>query len=226
MEKLRRILKWLVAGVGALLFLAVVIVAIYTRTENFTRWLREEAITVVNQTIRGTISVDRLEGSVWSRLTLYNVTLRHEQSEILKIPRLEVFFSLIPLLWGELKIAGIDATEPSASLLQDQAGQWNLVEALAPRQPEPEKPSELHRAGGVFPFTQREIRRAPRFGRRQALSFAGFKSPGPGRSSTDRCFTRRRRADDRADLVGPAGPSAQRRSSNTNRPLWRRLQSK
>ena len=92
MEKLRRILKWLVAGVGALLFLAVVIVAIYTRTENFTRWLREEAITVVNQTIRGTISVDRLEGSVWSRLTLHNVTLRHEQSEILKIPRLEVFF--------------------------------------------------------------------------------------------------------------------------------------
>jgi autotransporter translocation and assembly factor TamB len=143
MEKLRRILKWLVAGVGALLFLAVVIVAIYTRTENFTRWLREEAITLVNQTIRGTISVDRLEGSVWSRLTLHNVKLRHEQSEILRVPRLEVFFSLIPLLWGELKIAGIDATEPSASLLQDQAGQWNLIEALEPRQPESEEPSKL-----------------------------------------------------------------------------------
>ena len=84
MEKLRRILKWLVAGVGALLFLAVVIVAIYTRTENFTHWLREEAITVVNQTIRGTISVDRLEGSVWSRLTLYNVKLRHEQEVALE----------------------------------------------------------------------------------------------------------------------------------------------
>src|SRR4029453_3384898 len=143
MEKLRRILKWLVAGVGALLFLAVVIVAIYTRTENFTRWLREEAITIVNQTIRGTISGDRLEGSVWSRLTLHNVTLRHEQSEILRVPRLEVFFSLIPLLWGELKIAGIDATEPSASLLQDQAGKWNLIEALEPRQPESEEPSKL-----------------------------------------------------------------------------------
>jgi len=50
---------------------------------------------------------------------------------------------LIPLLWGELKIAGVDATEPSASLLQDQAGQWNLIEALEPRQPEPEEPSKL-----------------------------------------------------------------------------------
>ena len=143
MKKLWRILKWFAAGVGALLFLAVVIVAIYTRTENFTRWLREEAITVVNQTIRGTISVDRLEGSVWSRLTLYNVTLRDEQSDILKIPRLEVFFSLIPLIWGELKISGIDATEPRANLLQDSSGQWNLVEALAPRQLEPEKQSKF-----------------------------------------------------------------------------------
>ena len=210
MEKLRRILKWLVAGVGALLFLAVVIVAIYTRTENFTRWLREEAITVVNQTIRGTISVDRLEGSVWSRLTLHNVTLRHEQSEILKIPRLEVFFSLIPLLWGELKIAGIDATEPSASLLQDQAGQWNLIEALEPRQPESEEPSKLIVLVESFHLRHANLDVRPASGggklyRLQDLNLQGRVGVRPTGVSLDS-----RRADDSADLVGPAGPSAQR----------------
>jgi autotransporter translocation and assembly factor TamB len=141
MKKLWCILKWFAAGVGVLFLLAIVTVAVYTRTENFTRWLREEAIAVVNQTIRGTLSVERLDGSVWSRLTLYNVILRQGESEIAKIPRLEVFFSLIPLIWGELKISGIDATEPRANLLQDPSGQWNLVEALSPRQPEPEKQS-------------------------------------------------------------------------------------
>ncbi len=141
MKTLRRILKWVAASIATLLLLAIVVVALYTRTENFTRWVREEAVTIVNQTIRGSLNVERLEGSIWSRLILYNVILRHDQSEIAKIPRLEISFSLIPLIWGKLSISAIDATEPFANLVQDAAGQWNLVEALAPRQPEPEKQS-------------------------------------------------------------------------------------
>ena len=136
-------ITWLALGFGFLLLLAAIGVTIYTRTEGFTRWVREEGVTAVNGLIRGSVSVERLEGSVWRHLVLHNVGLRYEEHEILTVPRLDVSFSLLPLLWGELRISSIEAAEPRASLLQDQEGRWNVVEALSPRQPEPEKKSEL-----------------------------------------------------------------------------------
>jgi len=141
MRKLLRILKWFALACGALFLLAIITVAIYTRTDNFNRWLREEAITLANTSIQGTLSVERLAGSFWSRLTLYNVILRQGESEIANIPRLDVGFSLIPLIWGQLKISSIEAAEPRLNLAQNAAGEWNLVQALAPREPEPEKKS-------------------------------------------------------------------------------------
>jgi len=115
MKNLLRALKWVVLGLGSLLVVATVAVVVYTNTENFTRWAREEAVTAVNGLIRGTVSVERLEGSVWSRITLYDVALQYEQQEILKIPRLDVSFSLLPLIFGRLETAAIDAAQRRAS---------------------------------------------------------------------------------------------------------------
>ncbi|MGN6735983.1 MAG: translocation/assembly module TamB domain-containing protein [Candidatus Binatia bacterium] len=136
-------ITWLALGFGFLLLLAVIGVTIYTRTERFTRWARDEGVAAVNGLIRGSLSVERLEGSVWRHLVLHNVGLRYHGHAILTIPRLDISFSLLPLLWGELKISSIEAVGPRAGLLQDQEGRWNVVEALSPRQPEPEKKSEL-----------------------------------------------------------------------------------
>src|SRR4026208_1867817 len=89
MEKFRRIVKWVFLGAGSLLLLVISAVVIYARSEHFTRWLREEAVAAVNHIIRGSISVDRLEGSVWRNVTLHNVALRYEDAEIFAVPRLE-----------------------------------------------------------------------------------------------------------------------------------------
>jgi len=126
-----------------LLLLAVIGVTIYTRTERFTRWVRDEAVSAANGLIQGSISVGRLEGSIWRHLVLHNVGLRYQDNEILTVPRLEVSFSLLPLIWGELRISSIEADRPRATLLQDREGRWNIVEALLPRNPEPEKKSEF-----------------------------------------------------------------------------------
>jgi autotransporter translocation and assembly factor TamB len=143
MKRLLRVVKWLFLTLGFLLILSAVGISLYTRTENFTRWAREEAVGVVNDLIRGSISVQRLQGSIWSHLTLYEVALRYENQEILQVPRLDVSFSLLPLLWGQVKIAAITAAQPRATLAQDRDGKWNVMEALSPRQPQPENPSTL-----------------------------------------------------------------------------------
>lgn len=141
MAKFSRALKWLVLGLGMMLVIVVVAGVIYTRTDSFNRWVREQAVALANESIRGTISVERLEGSVWRRLVLTNVAVRHEEVEILRIARVEVAFSLLPLLRGRLEISQIDAAKPQADLRQNPDGNWNVVEAFAPREPEPEESS-------------------------------------------------------------------------------------
>jgi autotransporter translocation and assembly factor TamB len=132
----------LVLGLGLLFFLIILGLTFYTRTENFTRWARDQAVAAVNASIRGSVSVERLE-LLWSRLTLHNVALRYEESEIVKIPRLQISFSLLPLVWGRLQISRIDALQPRAALTEDRNGSWDLIEALAPREPDQETTSAL-----------------------------------------------------------------------------------
>src|SRR6185436_18892654 len=97
---------------GLLLLLVIIGLLIYARSEHFTRWVREEGVAAVNNMIRGSISVERLEGTVWSNLVLYDVTLRYEAAEIVKLPRLEISFSLLELIRNRLKISQIDALKP------------------------------------------------------------------------------------------------------------------
>jgi autotransporter translocation and assembly factor TamB len=136
-----RLLRWLVVGIGLTFVLVILAAVIYLRSESFTTWVREQGVAVVNDSIRGTLSVERLEGSVWRRLTLFNVALRYEEIEILRIPRVDVAFSLFPLIRGRLEISQVDALKPQADLRQNRDGNWNVVEAFAPRQPEPEQSS-------------------------------------------------------------------------------------
>src|SRR5262245_41430653 len=98
MKNFLRILKWTAVGFGIVLTLALLGVVFYTRTENFERWVKEQSLTAINHSIRGSISAERLSGSVWSKLTFYNVILRYEESEIVEIPRVEISFSLWPLI--------------------------------------------------------------------------------------------------------------------------------
>jgi hypothetical protein len=137
MKKLLHIIKWSVVSFAILLFLLILTVTLYTRTENIERWAREQSITAINHSMRGSISVERLSGSVWSKLTFYNVALRYEESEIVEIPRVDISFSLWPLIFGELRIARVEAARPQARLVGDQENRWNVIEALSPRWPDP-----------------------------------------------------------------------------------------
>src|SRR5262245_38559852 len=98
MKNLLRALTWSAAAFGILLVIVILGVVFYTRTENFERWVKEQSLTAINHSIRGSISAERLSGSVWSKLTFYNVILRYEESEIVEIPRVEISFSLWPLI--------------------------------------------------------------------------------------------------------------------------------
>lgn len=132
MRKIFSCLRWLAVAVGFLALLAAIGLTLYTRTDAFRELLREQLLALINDSVRGSVAIERVEGSPWGRLTLHNVQVRHREAEIAEVPRLEIRYSLLPLLWKQVQFSRVEAFQPRLHLRQNDDGSWNVVEALAP----------------------------------------------------------------------------------------------
>jgi autotransporter translocation and assembly factor TamB len=141
MEKFWRFCRWLRLALVVLLVLGVAGLAFYTHTDGFREFVRQKLVTAINDSIRGKISVTRLDGSVWGSLTLIDVRLNDSESEIARIPRVKVNYALLPLIWGRIQVFRLEVAEPLVWLKEGRDGIWNIVEALSPAEPQSETPS-------------------------------------------------------------------------------------
>jgi len=141
MEKFWRFCRWLRLALVVLLVLGVVGLAFYTHTDGFREFVRQRLVTAINNSMHGKVSVARLDGSVWGSLTLIDVRLVDNGGEIVRIPRLKVNYALLPLIWGRIHVLRLEAAQPLVWLKAGRDGVWNIVEALAPAEPQSETPS-------------------------------------------------------------------------------------
>ena len=119
----------IIGGLGALLIVGALF---FLRTAQFKQFLHGQIVSTLNTTLPGEVSLGGLEGSVWRGLQLTDLIVRYEEEEVVRIPRLSIRYALRPLLSGRLNLTRVDVYEPVVRLTQDEAGQWNLVQALAP----------------------------------------------------------------------------------------------
>ena len=141
MKKVWQILRWVTLGFVFLLVLGVAGLAFYTHTDGFRDFVRQKLVTAINDSMRGKISVAKLDGSVWGSLILIDVRLADNESEIARIPRLKVNYALLPLIWGRIQVFRLEASQPLLWLKEGRDGVWNIVEALSPAEPQSETPS-------------------------------------------------------------------------------------
>ena len=166
MEKFWRFCRWLRLGLVVLLVLGVAGLAFYTHMDGFRELVRQKLLAAINDSVRGKISVARLDGSVWGSLTLLDVRLVDNEIEIARIPRLKVNYALLPLIWGRIQVFRLEVTQPFLKLSEGPNGVWNIVEALSPVEPQPETPSlvvsissvELQKADVDVSFSGRSYR--------------------------------------------------------------------
>ena len=116
-------------GLGALLIVGLLL---FLRTAQFKELLRSYIVSTLNATLPAEVSLDGLEGSVWQDVQLTNLSVRYEEKEVVRIPRLTVRYALRPFFKGQVHITHLDVHEPVVQLVQDEAGTWNLVKALVP----------------------------------------------------------------------------------------------
>lgn len=119
----------IVGGLGALLIVGALL---FLRTAQFQKLLHGRIVSTLNTALPGEISLGGLEGSVWRGLQLTDLVVRYEEEAVVRIPRLTVGYALRPLLNGQVSLTQVDVYEPAVRLTQDEAGNWNLVQAFVP----------------------------------------------------------------------------------------------
>ena len=105
---------------------------IYIRTAAFATLLKVHIQPVLASTFRGDFMLGRMDTSVPGTLAVYDLKIGVAGGEIVRIPALRIKYSLIPLLWHQVRIKVI-LYRPQIDLRRDSNGEWNLARALAPR---------------------------------------------------------------------------------------------
>ncbi|MEW6297678.1 MAG: translocation/assembly module TamB [Thermodesulfobacteriota bacterium] len=126
-----RVSGWVLGGLVALLTLVVVGVGVYTQTVAFRAWLKGQLVAALQPSIHGELTLERVSGSVWTKIYLHNLSIRQDGKEVLTIPQAALTVHLLPqlyaLLWSRsLHITALDVTAPQMTLLQAQDGRWNI----------------------------------------------------------------------------------------------------
>jgi len=144
MKRLRRIIFWTAAGAVSLVLTIVAALVIFTRTARFNDLLRVQIVNYLAQTYRGQITIGSIEGSIWGSLTLRNIEVHHRGTTIASIPQLHAGYRILSALRGQIVVSDIVVLNPDLRLAPDPDGQWNLLAAIAERNPSPPSgPSSL-----------------------------------------------------------------------------------
>jgi autotransporter translocation and assembly factor TamB len=139
MKKLLQAIRWIVISAAALLLFLVVGLGFYARTENFRRLVQDQLLGAINESIRGSVSLERIEGTFWGDVVLGDVRVRYGDNDIVKVPRLRISYSLLPLLRGRVRISRAEALDPVLHVTRDPQGRWNIVEAFSSDDVEPSR---------------------------------------------------------------------------------------
>lgn len=126
-----------IAGLAVLGLLVLACLGLYTRTDHFRLWLREQTLAALRAALNGAITLDQVEGSVWGELRLRHLSVRHNGVEVLAVPQAAVTVRLLPQLLAlfrssTLRLTSLTLTTPVLTLEQEQEGSWNIAHLLKP----------------------------------------------------------------------------------------------
>jgi hypothetical protein len=109
--------------VGALL--------IVVRSHSFGVLLQHRVNAYLAEHFVGSTTFGEINSWRWSQgVTIRDLSVRDGSQQIVHIPRLELGYALIPLLWHEARLK-VTAYDPDVHLVRNRDGQWNILQAYA-----------------------------------------------------------------------------------------------
>jgi autotransporter translocation and assembly factor TamB len=127
-----KIIKRIAMGLVALIVIALIAAVVVTNTNWFRDLARNKVNAILAGTFKGQLAIGRIQGSIWSDLTLDDITLIYHGDRIAHIERLRVGYGILSILHDTIDLTHLDISGLRVSAKQDPDGKWNAAEALAP----------------------------------------------------------------------------------------------
>lgn len=147
MRAVRRLVQ-AVAIAGTILVGVVALALIVSQTPWFRGWLRGYIERQANAYLEGKLSIGRLGGNLFFGVRLTDVAVHLEGQPIVRIPSVEVDYSILEVISQGAVIDELRLVEPRLHLARDRQG-WNIGRLVAEREVEadregPARPIALH----------------------------------------------------------------------------------
>ena len=122
------------AAIGVLSLVLLIAAGLaFTQTGWFKNWLRQKVVAQAGQYLNGSLTIERLRGSVLTNLELDGVALQHEGQTAIAMDKLTVNYSPITMISKGLILDALILERPTILLQRDDAG-WNFNRFVKTRQ--------------------------------------------------------------------------------------------
>jgi autotransporter translocation and assembly factor TamB len=136
MRRVWKTLEWIRMGLGATIAITIVAATVVTNTNWFRDLARSKVNAILAGTFKGQLAIGRIQGSIWSELTLDDVTLSYKGDRIAHIERMRVAYGILSILHDTMDLIHLDISGLELNARQGPDGKWNAAEALAAARPE------------------------------------------------------------------------------------------
>jgi len=119
-----------------------------SQTSLFKDWLRDTVVEIVNGEINGKISIEQIDGTIFTSLLIKNVTLTSLQNDtVVSAGNIELRTSPLKILFKNIYVRKFELKDAKIKLVEESDGELNLLKIFPPStEPEDTTTSE-------FPFT-------------------------------------------------------------------------
>ena len=112
---------------GFIIFLVVILALLtiffgFSQTRTFRDYLKDQIVENVNSSINGQLEIDRIEGSIFTSLRIYAITLNSEYDTVATIGRLEVNINPVQILLKKIYLRSVIVNNLAFNLREVKEG--------------------------------------------------------------------------------------------------------
>ena len=119
-----------------------------SQTSIFKNWLRDTVVEIVNEGINGKLSIEEIDGTIFTSLLIKNVTLTSLKNDtVVSAGNIELRTSPLKILFKNIYVRKFELKDATVRLVEEEDGQLNLLKIFPPSD-EPEDTTS-----SKFPFS-------------------------------------------------------------------------
>ncbi|MCW9065367.1 MAG: hypothetical protein OQJ78_03650 [Ignavibacteriaceae bacterium] len=123
-------------GIGVGLIVIFLVAFGYTQTSSFRNWLQDFVVEQVNSSTNGKLTIEQLDGTIFTTLVLSNTTYIFEKDTLLTAEKIEIKISPLRVLLKTIYVRKLEIENANISLLKDENGVLNLSKITNPPEEE------------------------------------------------------------------------------------------